>query len=223
MAESDDETYTVPLRDQRVFGAGIKKQRVNFVPSSTSLSATTPSTPSSGSSIADRYLSIVLAKGTEPERSHSAPPPATETTDTPAPLCDVCNLPLQPGSHAAPHEASLAHQVCLEHSHPPSAIDRSRKGLSFLQAYGWDPDKRVGLGAGGEGMLHPIQVKEKRDTVGLGANVKPGKGPVVKQKVQKLNAKEVRKKEEEGRKRSEKLKKMFYANDDVEKYLGFLG
>lgn len=38
--------------------------------------------------------------------------------------------------------------------------------------------------------------------------------------LQPLNAKEVRKREEEGKKKGERLREMFYRNDDVEKYLG---
>ena len=37
MADSDEDYYEVPLRDQRYFGAGIKRRRVNFVPATTSL------------------------------------------------------------------------------------------------------------------------------------------------------------------------------------------
>lgn len=35
-----------------------------------------------------------------------------------------------------------------------------------------------------------------------------------------LNAKEVRRREAEGKKKDERLREMFYRNDDVEKYLG---
>lgn len=35
-----------------------------------------------------------------------------------------------------------------------------------------------------------------------------------------LNAKEVRRREEEGKRKGERLREMFYQNDDVERYLG---
>ncbi|KAH7054516.1 hypothetical protein B0J12DRAFT_570784 [Macrophomina phaseolina] len=198
MSDSDDETYTIPIKDQRYFGAGLKRKRVKFVPAS---SLATHQPTSSGSAISDLYLSIVGAA------TESAPPsPAPEN-------CDICKLPLGEG-----HESSLAHQVCLQHSHPPSAIERSRKGLSFLQAQGWDPDSRKGLGKGGEGILYPIKLKEKKDTVGLGMHVPKNGAP--KARVEKLGAKEVRRNEEQGKKRREQLQRMFYMNDDVLRYLG---
>lgn len=115
--------------------------------------------------------------------------------------------------------------MCLKHSHPPSAIDRTRKGLSYLEAYGWDPDGRTGLGASGEGILYPIKANEKRDTVGLGVKTKPAKNAesLVKKKPDKFDAGRVRKMEDEGKKKREKLQQMFYQNDDVLRYLGELG
>ncbi|KAE8376897.1 hypothetical protein BDV26DRAFT_282285 [Aspergillus bertholletiae] len=155
-----------------------------------------------------------------------------------APRCDVCNLPIDGDesgreavvAHDRPHEASLAHQVCLSHSHPPSHLDRTRRGLRYLAAYGWDPDSRLGLGVSGrEGIREPLKGRLKADTVGLGAEgdherKEGGKGksraierPV---KVQKLNAKEVRKRYFDARKRGEKLREQFFQSDDVLKYLG---
>ncbi|EKG19224.1 hypothetical protein MPH_03484 [Macrophomina phaseolina MS6] len=227
MSDSDDETYTIPIKDQRYFGAGLKRKRVKFVPAS---SPATHQPTSSGSAISDLYLSIVgggknaepshagssKASGDgEPQSSTHGDAAATESAPpSPAPEnCDICKLPLGEG-----HESSLAHQVCLQHSHPPSAIERSRKGLSFLQAQGWDPDSRKGLGKGGEGILYPIKLKEKKDTVGLGMHVPKNGAP--KARVEKLGAKEVRRNEEQGKKRREQLQRMFYMNDDVLRYLG---
>ncbi|RMJ21906.1 G-patch domain protein, partial [Aspergillus sp. HF37] len=191
---SDEEDYFLPLEDQRVFGAGIRRKRVPFVRSSehelnttTSTSTTAPQTPDAGTSIASKYLSIVLPKDARPQtttpsqqeqehkqtRSASAPPSST---------CEVCNLPIPPASGPPPeegegrsndqvqpqgrrHEASLAHQLCLAHSHPPSHLDRSRPGLRYLSAYGWDPDRRVGLGVPGrEGIREPVKGRMKADT-----------------------------------------------------------
>lgn len=97
----------------------------------------------------------------------------------------------------------------------------------MLQSYGWDPDQRIGLGASGEGILHPIKPKEKRDTVGLGVGredetqgKKQSRQKEPPKRVEKLGAGKIRKMEVEGQKRDEKLREMFYASEDVEKYLG---
>lgn len=231
MSASDDETYTIPIKDQRYFGAGLKRKRVNFVPAS-SPATPQPGASGDGPSASDLYLSIIgggkkseAARGggssSGTSRAPSAPEADAATAAVSAPAspaaaaatCEVCKLPLADG-----HESSLAHQVCLKHSHPPSAIERGRKGLSFLKAHGWDPDSRKGLGKGGEGILHPIKLKEKKDTVGLGMYVPKGSAPPPK--VEKLSAKQVRKNEEQGKKRKEQLQRLFYSNDDVLRYLG---
>lgn len=137
--------------------------------------------------------------------------------------------------HDRPHEASLAHQLCLTHSHPPSHLDRTRHGLRYLSAYGWDPDSRLGLGAPGrEGIREPVKAKVKHDTVGLGVNSvdedwssskrdkdKSAQG-AKPAKVVKLNAKQARKGHAEARKKGEMLREMFYRGDDVQRYLGGL-
>ncbi|KAL2852130.1 hypothetical protein BJX68DRAFT_265667 [Aspergillus pseudodeflectus] len=213
------------------------------------LTSSAPSTPSgTGDSIANKYLSIVMPKSsgastpapsttasdsippsptlpTHPtnttDRSHSAPPSPTTTSTT---TCEICNLPL-PTSETElqsykKHESSLAHQVCLTHSHPPSHLDRTRHGLRYLESYGWDPDSRLGLGATGEGIREPIKGKLKADTVGLGAVLPSPAVEKKKEKVQKLNAKQVRKGHVEARKRGEHLREMFYRDEEVLKYLG---
>lgn len=223
MAGSDDEYYTVPIKDQRVFGAGIKRKRVPFVAASESL----PAQPSStcGLTVAQRYLATVgLADDTR--RSASAPPAVQDALESKATTCGICKLRIEGDDvrQATRHESSLAHQICLQHSHGASHIDRTRKGLSFLQAYGWDPDSRQGLGSSGEGRLYPIKPKEKRDTAGLGVDFKMLKaGKLPKKPAERLNAKQVRKQEEDGRKRKERLQRIFTTNDDVVKYLGELG
>ncbi|KAK1140035.1 hypothetical protein N8T08_010944 [Aspergillus melleus] len=261
MPPGNDEDYFLPVEDQRVFGAGISRKRVNFVRSSDhelnttrTSSAPAPSTQT-GPSIANKYLSIVLSKSQssgsttpdtstpppstfDPNATQSAPPSPSASSqphDAPAARCEVCQLPLAEnadGSSGAtenrPHEASLAHQVCLTHSHPPSHLDRSRHGLRYLSAYGWDPDGRRGLGAPGrEGILEPLKGRLKVDTVGLGAEGDPeesGKKPKTNSrapvaKVEKLNAKQVRKGHADAKKRGDRLREMFYQNDDVQKYL----
>ncbi|PWY94060.1 hypothetical protein BO94DRAFT_422080, partial [Aspergillus sclerotioniger CBS 115572] len=250
----DEDEYFLPLQDQRVFGAGIRRKRVPFVRSSehelsTTNTTTTTSLVSSGSestsagkSIADRYLSIVLAGTPQPQpqsqtqrdsesqsqSQHTQPAPST-SPETKTEMCPICNLPIHSSTeerttpHNHPHEATLSHQLSLPHSHPPSHLDRTRPGLRYLAAYGWDPDKRVGLGAPGrEGIREPVKGKVKEDTVGLGAVVPDvkdkgmGKGRVEK----KLNAKEVRKRQMAERRKGEKMREMFFRSEEVLKYFG---
>jgi hypothetical protein len=231
-----DDDYEIPLQDQRVFGAGIKRKRVHFVPATTSSStpATPPAAPAQTSSVGDRYLSIVLSRtSTEDERSASEPPPTTSSEDgaldTFAPssssICGICSLPLPSTSDSTtrPHEASLAHQVCLTHSHPPSHIDRWRVGLRYLKSQGWDPDSRLGLGAAGQGIQYPIKPKVKDDKLGIGVVIPKemdGRKKERLDKREKLDAGRVRKLDDRDRKRREKLQEMFYRSEDVERYLG---
>ncbi|CRL29407.1 D111/G-patch [Penicillium camemberti] len=263
---SEDEDYFLPPEQQRPFSSGIRRKPVQFVRSS-DLDTTTAPTPSSssGTSIADKYLSIVMGQpaastspstptqraSSPPIRTHSAPPTQDMTQDiipppppigpapAPAPAsapvaseyCEVCKLPIPKATADAtdqnprPHESSLAHQICLTHSHPPSHLDRTRSGLRYLSTYGWDPDSRLGLGASGrEGIREPIKPRAKHGTAGLGTGLDrdgdplPPKPPPVK--VQKLNAKQVRNKIAEDKKRAERIRKAFYQNDEVLKYLG---
>ncbi|OJZ84534.1 hypothetical protein ASPFODRAFT_97936, partial [Aspergillus luchuensis CBS 106.47] len=276
----DEDEYFLPLQDQRVFGAGIRRKRVPFVRSSEQhqqhLSTTTtgvssssePATPSStstGQSIANKYLSIVLSKSqsnpgtptqtqsipeSEPNSSSRRPHSEQkeeveeeEEEEEEVEICPVCNLPYtttpthdasEGGTGGAGerrrhiHEATLPHQLSLPHSHPPSHLDRTRPGLRYLAAYGWDPDSRVGLGPQGrEGIREPVKGKVKEDTVGLGAVVpevkdksgdKGGRGRVQKKK-KVLNAKEVRKGQLEERKKGERLRELFFQDEDVLRYL----
>lgn len=253
--EEDDEDFFLPLEDQRVFGAGIRRKRVPFVRSSQhELNTTTPARPSStpsGPNIADRYLSIVLKQpdmasasssttgsreSSPPARTTHSAPPASEAIYPPPPHppsqavdhCEICNLPLpteQRSTDGHPHEATLAHQACLAHSHPPSHLDRTRAGLRYLSTYGWDPDSRLGLGAAGrEGIREPLKGRIKNDTAGLGVGLDADGDrippPPPPKKVQKLNAKQARKGAVEARKRGDRLRKMFFQSDEVLKYLG---
>lgn len=221
---SDDDEYEIPLVDQRVFGAGIKRKRVKFVPSTTASSNPTPP-GSSAKSVSDHYLSLVLPPQ-EPDQAQSSKYGGSGVEQGASQVCEICKLPLEEASteetelsKSRPHEASLAHQVCLVHSHPPSHLDRSRKGLAYLSAYGWDPDARVGLGASGQGIQFPIKSKPKDDKLGIGVVV-PKEFEKRKKKEVKLDAGKVRKMQEADRKKGEKLREMFYRNDDVERYLG---
>lgn len=258
-AMSDEDTYEIPLQDQRVFGAGIKRQRVRFVPSSSSSSNEPASASTPAKSVSDLYLSLVLPQATPsseiraqpvlPAPSPSSlakaglPTPCSMETSAPE-ICGICRLPLESTDPTTtsipketipecadvevqlslpkyrPHEASLAHQVCLQHSHPPSHLDRNRKGLAYLSAYGWDPDARRGLGAEGQGIQFPIKTKSKDDKLGIGV-VPPKPGEIRKnERPQMLDAGKVRKLQERDRRKGEKLRDMFYRSEDVERYLG---
>ena len=256
---SDDDTYEIPLQDQRVFGAGIKRKRVKFVPSTPSVAP--PPNKRPATSVSDFYLKLVL-----PDEQVSATEVSTSTTSLPSssskglrptdnsaalPLepakpqvCEICNLPpldkellvpFQEDDSSScmtgtldqrlppkprPHEASLVHQVCLTHSHPPSHLDRNRKGLAYLSSYGWDPDSRLGLGASGQGIQYPIKTKPKDDKLGIGVVLPKEADRRRKEKTEKLDAGKVRKLNEKDRKKAERLREMFYRNDDVERYLG---
>ena len=227
----DEDEYLVPLQDQRVFGAGIKRKRVNFV-SAEDPSAQSPPRPTSTVPPGDLYLNLVLRNETEiTKTSHDETEEFTvhKTAVSPSsqPLCEICNLPIDSEETTVvptrPHEASIAHQVCLSHSHPPSHLDRDRHGLKYLSSYGWDPDSRLGLGTTGSGIRIPIKGKPKNDTVGLGVKpvVREGKTIVATtRKIPSLDAKQARKQEEVDRRKRERLQEIFYRNDDVETYLG---
>ncbi|KAH8593450.1 hypothetical protein B0O99DRAFT_627222 [Bisporella sp. PMI_857] len=243
---SDDDSYEIPLQDQRVFGAGIKRKRVKFVPSSSSITSVHESNKAGVKSASDLYLSLVLPKDLLEVENRQSVKPADRTDNTAMSsvealdreVCTVCHLPLSsvddetesrlstrqteetPLSRLRPHEASLAHQVCLEHSHPPSHLDRKRKGLAYLSSYGWDPDSRLGLGAEGQGIRIPIKAKPKDDKLGIGV-VLPDLSEIPKRvKTEKLDAGKVRKMYEKDKRKGERLRNLFYGNDDVERYLG---
>jgi len=204
----DQETYFLTADDQRVFGAGIKRKRVPFVPASNE-DNTHEAKPRSA--VGDKYLSIVLKKQEQ-----------ASVEDGNTQVCEVCRQPVRQS-----HESSISHQLCLEHSHPPSHLPREHVGLKILSSHGWDPDSRLGLGASGEGIRIPVKSKVKNDTVGLGTSLKQrNKGRMFDvntcDSVKRLNAKEVRLQEAEGRKRAQKLQRTFYG-EDLSKYLGFDG
>jgi hypothetical protein len=162
MADADDEDHFVSLEDQRVFGAGIKRKRINFVPATNTTTTSPPnptSTNTSSANVADRYLSIVLRNHATSQTPRAQP--ASLPVQPDLPVCTICNLPI-----SATHESTLAHQLCLEHSHPPSDLDRTSHGMRYLTSHGWDPDARVGLGANAQGIRYPIKARPKYDTVG---------------------------------------------------------
>jgi hypothetical protein len=245
---SDEEEYEIPLQDQRVFGAGIKRKRVKFIPSSSSATLNVPAGSTSAKSVSDLYLKLVLPEDSKKDDSL----PESDTTNasndsraedsSAAQICEVCKLPflslprnsrptqdgidstdpilVRKDPNIQPHEASLAHQVCLAHSHPPSHLDRTRKGLTYLTSYGWDPDSRLGLGALGQGIQFPIKMRPKDDKMGIGVVLPKESEQRKKEKLEKLDAGKIKKLDEKDKKKSARLRQMFYQNDDVERYLG---
>ncbi|KAI4203983.1 MAG: hypothetical protein LQ346_001695 [Caloplaca aetnensis] len=236
--ESEDE-YLVPLQDQRAFGAGIRRTQINFVsprgPRSLQLGAPKPGA-------GDRYLAIVLDQNGGNEGAKELQPDNVQQRSGDSKsgvqklggqaVCEICNLPILADAVALdrlettdikPHEASLVHQVCLKHSHPPSHLDRNRQGLKYLSSYGWDPDSRQGLGATGTGIRDPIKANPKNNTLGVGAMALAPANKVTKLPPKKLDAKKVREAEVKGWKDRERLRNMFYQSDEVDKYLGSSG
>ncbi|KAM0563438.1 hypothetical protein ACHAPJ_001159 [Fusarium lateritium] len=208
----------VPLHYKRGFGAGLKRQRVEFVPAQDPDAGTTTTiTPakSTDTSIGDLYASIVLKPAHEKKDGETA---VAEAAEDAAQICPDCELPI--ASTSQPHEASFAHQVSLAHSHPPSALDRSRMGLKALKSQGWDPDARQGLGREGEGMRYPIKVVAKEDTLGIGAVIpKEVQEKKKEEKPKPLNRKEMRQLAAKERQRNERLQGEIYGRVDVEAYL----
>ncbi|KAH8889815.1 hypothetical protein GQ53DRAFT_608505, partial [Thozetella sp. PMI_491] len=210
----------VPLHRKKVFGAGLHKKTISFVPASDGTLKSTggsgvPATKSA-QSIADLYMSMVL-----PGEAAKSKPEAE--------ICVVCKLPLRPSSEPykqgasmhinSTHETSLAHQICVPHSHPPSALDRSRMGLAVLQSHGWDPDSRKGLGAGQQGIQFPVKARPKDDTTGIGIVV-PKSLPPREKKPQLLDAGKVRKQYSEDKKKAATIRRQLFGDDRLEKYLG---
>lgn len=210
------------------------------------LNTSLPASSKKSSSAADRYLAIVLGQSNTAERSVSAPATGSgsdmseaaaskriEDSDTASEntasgdamptaegsdlYCDVCSCRIAANTSKAAHERGIAHQISLQHSYPPSHVDRSRKGLAVLQDHGWDPDGRLGLGAKGEGILQPIKAVDNPHKAGVGARLAPVRA---KEKPVKLDAGKVRLMEQEGKKKAERLRNSFYMSDDVQKYLG---
>lgn len=232
MSLHEDDEYHLPLVDQRVFGAGLKRKRIAFVPASAEPSI--PEAQTTKQNAGDRYLSIVL-KDSPSTPSTDADNPAIPTPQDPSsslPICTICGQSAGGTDEAKTlHESSITHQIALEHSHQPSHLDRTHVGLRYLQDYGWDPDARKGLGAHSKGIRIPIKPKEKRDSAGLGmryeeegfdGNTSARKRPKGEEKAERLNAKDVRRREREKSKRSEKLRKEVYG-PDLSFYLGANG
>ncbi|KAG5928401.1 hypothetical protein E4U42_000697 [Claviceps africana] len=243
---NEDEDEDIPLHRKKPFGAGLKRQKVEFVratESDSGIALVHKTVPTSA--VGDLYASIVLGG----EKSKPEPKPKPKSASAPATtrgspqaqpagssivaeeasicaVCAVCSFPIT--TSAREHEASVAHQVKMPHAHPPSALDRSRMGLRALESLGWDPDARHGLGRDGEGVRYPIKVKAKDDTLGVGAATADETKEKQKQKQQqkqpppprKLTGKELKAAVARDKRRAERLQAEMYGRIDVESYLG---
>jgi len=221
----NDDEYEVPLRDQRYFGSGLKRKRVKFVPSVSTTESAQSAGPASSVSVADRYRAAVLKQNVADASGNAAPdlkpklglPLAETAVNESAPECEVCHRPIRSNDSTVAHHSSIAHQICLQHSYPPSHLDRGRKGLALLESQGWDPDSRQGLGSRGDGMRYPIKATENPKRVGLGMRLAPLKAV---EKPVKLDAGKVRMMEKEGKKKADRLRESFHRSEDVVRYLG---
>lgn len=92
-------------------------------------------------------------------------------------------------------------------------------GLRALEAKGWDPDARQGLGREGEGMMYPIKVTAKEDTLGIGAKIPETVKKKKEEKPKKLNPKEMRRLAEKEKLKNERLQRDIFGSVDVERYL----
>lgn len=229
--DEDEDDYFVPLVDQRVFGAGIKRKRIAFIPASSEGSGVTQGADA-GKRAGDRYLSLVL-KNSADINSDTDKSSITTTSTTPLSTCSICGQTISASSDGKDkHDSSIAHQVCLAHSHPPSHLDRSRTGLKYLESYGWDPDARQGLGTQQGGILAPVKAKQKNNTTGIGTESKADEDDISlkrkrrqtdkQQELVKLDAKAVREMEVKKSKRAERLRQSFYG-EDLSAYLGPAG
>lgn len=216
--EVQDETSTQP----KGFGAGTQKKYIAFVPESRSNDRKEATKPNN---LGDKYLSIVLGKEDAPLSLDTTLPPQSCGDSSQAlenATCAICGGLVEADESAedapALHDLSVAHQVCLEHSYPPSHLDHRRRGVKYLRAHGWDINGRKGLGANETGRLAPVRARAKHDTVGLGVNV-----PLKQQHVDKprlLDAGKIRKMDDADRSKHQKLQRLFYQSDDVSRYLG---
>ena len=106
----------------------------------------------------------MVARSNESTSSDNKQNPASETPiRIEESVCRIRKLSL-PTANDVAHEISpfkdqdlsTVHQICLQHSYPPSHLDRNHQGLRYLSYHGWDPDSRLGLGLSGKGIKAPV-------------------------------------------------------------------
>ncbi|KAH9865642.1 hypothetical protein J1614_009228 [Plenodomus biglobosus] len=212
----DADISTVPFVQQHPFGRGLWKNPISFVPAAADDAVPTTVSSTLGKTMAEKYLAIMFPNG--------QPQPKPEAY----PLCGICGEPVKETDQRI-HYLSPAHQAALPRAPIPSAIDRTRMGLKYMEKHGYNVDARVGLGAAGQGMLFPLVPKEKRDKLGLGIDKKEhtkrralGGATDFEVRQGKLDAGKIQKLAKVEKRRHDKLQKLFYGNDEVEKYLGQL-
>ena len=219
--DEDDEIST-SLLNQAYLRNPVHHKPITFVPAAC-VTLASPASISTSTSAADHYFSVVFGSTAADSTPVSDYLPDTDSAalGTEPLLCPACHLPLPLSTSEntiKPHECLLAHQLSLPHSHPPSHLPRSNKGLQYLSSYGWDPDSRDGLGADGKGIRVPIKPQVKADTAGLG--IKINKSRKEKPRPVMLDAGKVRKLEKKDKRQREALQREFWGRDEVEKYLG---
>ncbi|EPE02529.1 g-patch domain containing protein [Ophiostoma piceae UAMH 11346] len=219
---NEDGASDVPLHRLPGFGTGLHRQRVTFVKAGEA-PVDKPATPatSGGGSVSDVYLSIVMGGSIKTAKE--------EGTKAASAVCEICRLPTTPSassssSSSAPnhHDACLVHQVALEHSKPPSSLDRGRFGLAIMSAQGWDPDSGRGLGRDQQGMPYPIEAKKRLERQALGDKRKDDKtknGAKKTLDTRPRTKKDIKRMEEEKRRRHNRLHEQIMGNSDLDKYL----
>jgi hypothetical protein len=218
--QQEEEIPEPRLEHLKPFGAGLKRGKISFVratqnePDIVSQRLDAVSTD-----ISSFYKSLVFPNDT---KQNAKDEESTEPSVNEANICPICNTTIV---DEALHALSIAHQSALPHTMPPHAYDRTRHGLRYLESYGWDPDSRVGLGASGDGIRHPIKDNLKVDNLGVGAKIHKTNTTdrIVKLDKKPLGAKDVRKKTLADKRKAEKLQQHFWGNSEVEKYLGSSG
>jgi hypothetical protein len=208
-----DEEFDIPLHRKRPFGAGIKRKKVEFVPARDPDAGLSTATTSTATLVGDLYATIVLKSDPENRETKKSEEEAKEA----AQICPDCGLDVS--STTQPHEAALVHQVSLQHTMPPSALDRSRMGVRTLTSQGWDMDAHEGLGREREGIRHPIKVKEKSDKLGIGATTLRTQDKKKEKPPRPINKKELKRHRAKEQQRNERLQREILGGVDVEKYL----
>lgn len=229
MADDDDEFDSTPLEDVRPFVRSRARQPLTFVPAGSTSDGEPAKAAKPASRVVDNYLATVLRdkrRLNEPDETTaahahlptpSALPTSPPSSDDPTTTCPICHIPLG-AADAAPHAATLAHQVCVAHAPPPSHLNRAHFGVRNLIAHGWDPDARRGLGAHGSGIAVPIKATPKPNTAGIGVSVRKAQEGLPKREV--LDAGKIRKRHAEEKKKEARLREHFYGDDKIARYLG---
>ncbi|CAK7232914.1 hypothetical protein SBRCBS47491_008431 [Sporothrix bragantina] len=231
---NEDGASDTPLHRLPGFGTGLHRQRVAFVKAGEApASKSSPSSGSlSGGNVSDLYLSIVMGQSTTTTTTTASAATATKTSADETTACEVCRLPLTSSALAAAHhhETCLVHQVSLDHSKPPSALNRSRFGLAIMSAQGWDPDSGRGLGVDQQGMPYPIEARLRPERQALGnppsssqsSRSRPtgtAASDPAPARNRKYTRKQLRAMEEDRRRRHDRLREQIMGSRDLDKYL----